>query len=59
MKKAILITMLPELDDKIRRIEGWVDEIRDKLYLTKYKTKAYISVREDDEVEALQNKGKI
>lgn len=53
MKKAILTTKFPELDDKIRRIEGWIDEIHDKLYLTKYKTKVYISVREDDVVEAL------
>jgi len=45
MKKAILTT---KIDGKVKRIEGFVDAKRDKLYLTKYKCKAYFSVLKTD-----------
>ncbi len=53
MRKAILTT---KIGGKIKHIEGFVDARRDKLYLTKYKCKAYFSILKSDEV-SLKSEG--
>jgi len=53
MRKAILTT---KVDGKIKHIEGFVDAKRDKLYLTKYKCKAYFSISKIDKL-AIKSEG--